>query len=412
MNVLEAGLQDLRLEFTSVVVIAPDRKRNKILSDAFVRIGVKVRAEVRNYPDSLAAEALANGDCDAVVIDLDSNPAAALALVEIFCGRNLGPTAMVCSESADPELLVNCMRAGARELIRMPVTDEALVGAVVRAAARRGMQDRRSQRCAKTFVFRAAKGGAGASTMAANFAVALAQESKAKVALVDLNSELGDLSVLLNLAPRFSVLDAIRNPARLDWDFLSTLLIDHSSGVRLLPAPDGFAEAASWDRPEAIERVIWLLQEHFPYVVVDAGRNGHLSPGLLKGAEAIFLISQVDVPSLRNTQRLASYLSDQLGSRDQLRIVLNRYDAKKSSITPADIERALSFPVAVRIPNDFAAVSAAANTGTAVTSGDSPVGRTLRGMARAACDAKEQAPAGRTWSIFGRKTAAAAKTKN
>ena len=290
------------------------------------------------------------------------------------------------------------MRAGARELIYLPVEDDTLTEAIVRAAARRETQ--LPKRVGKTHMFHAAKGGSGASTVAAHFAVALATELKSPVALVDMNSGLGDLAVLLNLSPRFSVFDAIRSPERLDWDFLSTLLTPHASGVQLLAASDHLATANEMLRPEAIEKLFSLLREKFAHVVVDAGRLYQLPTAVLRQADSIYVVTQVDVPSLRHAQRVAAFLSEEIERRDSVQIIINRFDARNGGIPAAEAERALTFPVKWRIPNDYSNVTCAANSGLSLASQSLPVAKLFRRMAEAATGKKEPA-AGKSWKLFG-----------
>ncbi|MEO8029132.1 MAG: hypothetical protein ABI823_21810, partial [Bryobacteraceae bacterium] len=353
---------EVRLPPTSIVLIGADRTRRRALAEALGRLSVRIKAELHYYPAIEEASKLTEQDCDAIVIDLEEDPQTALRLVEDLSRSNPAVTAMVYSRSEDPELLVECMRAGARELIQEPLTREALMSAVVRTIARRG-NAARHKTGGKSFLFWSVKGGAGASTLAANFAVALASESGQRVALVDMNVELGDLAILLDLKPRFSVVDALESPSRMDWDFLSGLMVDHPSGVSLLAAPDSYDQRDSCHQPSSVRAMVHLLQEQFPFVVLDVATNRGMPPELLAEAEAIYLVSQVDVPSLRHAQRLSSHIADRVTRKDHVHVVLNRYDARRAGIGADEIEKALSQPVAWRIPNDYAAVRDAANTG-------------------------------------------------
>ncbi len=92
----------------------------------------------------------------------------------------------------------------------------------------------------KMLVFVPAKGGVGATTLAANFAVALTRESNSRVVIVDMDFQLGEIALGLGMTAAFSVVDALTNIERLDWDFLSTMLIRHSSGLTVLASPEEF----------------------------------------------------------------------------------------------------------------------------------------------------------------------------
>jgi len=113
---------------------------------------------------------------DVVLVDLDSNPEYALDLVESICAHGLA-TAIVYSAKADPDLLVRCMRAGAREYLMLPFDSGEMAEALVRASALRPAVRPQKKTNGRLLVFLGAKGGSGVTTLACNFAVSLAQES-------------------------------------------------------------------------------------------------------------------------------------------------------------------------------------------------------------------------------------------
>jgi pilus assembly protein CpaE len=234
-----------------------------------------------------------------------------------------------------------------------------------------------------------------------------------------LNLELGDLAVLLDLRPRFSVMDAISNADRLDWDFLSGLMVEHSSGVSLLAAPDSFGprrEATKY--VDAILQVLRLLSGQFPYVVFDAATNQNLPEQLLQEFQAIYLVSQVDIPSLRHAQRISAHLASHVEHTDHtdrsskperqrpVQIVLNRFDPKRSMIAAEEIEKSLEMAVSWRIPNDYASVRDAGNTGILSSLTSSDVGKAVRGMAEAVYQkhgaaAQDAVAKKKGWRLFG-----------
>src|SRR6185369_15771660 len=167
-----------------------------------------------------------------------------------------------------------------------------------RASARRLEVERQKKTTGKVLVFRGAKGGAGATTLDSNFAITLKKESGQDVVLLDLNLELGDSAVVLGLRPSFSVNDALKSPDRLDQDFVSSLLAEHESGLYILGAPDQYGE-----RPEiqngALGKLMYILRDRFPYVVVDAGPSlGQSGDAVFEMADLIYLVMQVDISAL------------------------------------------------------------------------------------------------------------------
>jgi pilus assembly protein CpaE len=74
--------------------------------------------------------------------------------VESICA-NGAATVMVYSAKADSELLVRCMRAGAREFLTLPFSQSTMAEALVRASARRPATRPRRRRAAGCWYFSA-----------------------------------------------------------------------------------------------------------------------------------------------------------------------------------------------------------------------------------------------------------------
>ena len=161
--------------------------------------------------------------------------------------------------------------APVREFLTEPTLQTSAAEALVRTSARRVTMRQRKKTTGKLFVFVGAKGGAGVTTIASNFAVALAQESGDKVALIDLDLELGDAALTLGLTTKYTVLDALENPSRLDSDFLSVLFAKHGSGLMVLGAPDAIPPAEP--SLAGIEKSAVRRGRTSLFVVIDAGAH-------------------------------------------------------------------------------------------------------------------------------------------
>ena len=127
---------------------------------------------------------------DVVIVDLDSNPEFALEIVETLCAGSPA-TVMVYSGSSDTELMIRCMRAGAREFLTLPITQNAMAEAMVRASVRRPTARPSKKANGRMCVFWGAKGGSGVTTIATNFAISAARETDQSVLLIDLDLPLG-----------------------------------------------------------------------------------------------------------------------------------------------------------------------------------------------------------------------------
>ena len=383
MSSYTSETESLGMSTLSVVVIAPTDQRRVSLIKALAGTQAAIARELTRYPGPDDVGQIIEIDPDVVVVDLDPDPERALEVVESICSQSRTLTVMVYSTHPDPELLVQCMRAGAREFLTDPVLPASAGEALVRASARRDEVLRRKKATGKLLVFIGAKGGSGVTTIASNFAVALAREFGGKVALIDLDLQLGDAALTLGLTTKFTILDALENPNRLDADFLSVLFAKHSSGLVVLGAPDTIPSLQP--SHHGIEKLLRVARENFPYVVVDAGSHSiDLYQELFETASTVYLVSQVSVADLRNSNRFVSRYFTGLDA-DKLEIVLNRFIAKNVEIDEAAITKALTRPAKWKIPNDYAAARQAQNTGVAVAMDKNHMARAFAEMARAAC---------------------------
>jgi pilus assembly protein CpaE len=399
-NSVSSPQQVVRMKPVSVVMMGPDDERRRALADALGRNQATIVREFGSYPNLNHLVKATGLNCDIVMIDLDADPETALDLVENICARNSSITVMVYSRVAQHDLLVRCMRAGAREFLVEPISQDALTEALIRAAARRQELERNKKLSGQMLVFLGSKGGAGVTTLASNFALALVKESGKKVALIDLNLQLGDVGLVLGMKPRFSVRDALANSHRLDSEFVSSLLTTHSSGLAVLSAADEYSPALAVE-DGALEKLLYILQDQFAYLVVDAGSAVATGvPPMAQSADAIYLVTQVDIPSLRNTQRVIAHLQSAMPDGRRLEVVVNRYDGKKMDISQENIEKTLSAPLKWKMPNDYASVHRSQNTGIPLLSENIPISKVLLQMAKAACGKDADIPK-RRFSLFG-----------
>jgi len=369
-------------DMLSIALIGPDEDRRKAAAAALAGCqGGEIR-EFSSYPPSLDdVPKLLEQHYDVIIIDLDSHPEYALELVESICAKGAA-TVMVYSMKADSELLVHCMRAGAREFLTLPFSQSTMAEALVRASARRPAMRAPKKASGKLLVFLGAKGGDGATTLACNFAVAIAKESGQSTLLIDLDLPLGDAGLNLGVVAEYSTINALQNSARLDSSFLSKLLVKHSSGVSVLTAPGKFP---TYDATtDAIDRLVSVARQDFENVVVDLGsRLDLMGTSLFKDHSTVYLVIQAGIAGLRNANRLISQFFST--GMPQLEIILNRYEPRGMDVGEDQITKALTRPAQWKIPNDFDAVRRMQTSAIPLALEDSPISRLIRQMARTAC---------------------------
>jgi pilus assembly protein CpaE len=382
----------------STAVISPDMRRRNEAINALGECHSGPIREFISYPPNLdnVPRTLGN-NYDVVLIDLDSDPEYALDLVESISTRGLA-IVMVYSEQNDPELMLKCMRVGAREFLTMPFAPGVMAEALVRASVMRLALRPAKIANGKLLVFLSAKGGSGATTLACNFAVSLAQESRKRTLLIDLNLPLGDAAINLGIKADYSIVTAFHNSDRLDSHFLSGLLVQHSSGLFVLAAPSELAP--TYVSAEVIDKLLEIACQDFDYVVVDAGSRLDLQrKHLFDESATIYLVTQVGIPELRNSHRLIAQLS--AAGSPKLEIVINRYDPRYKEIDEEHITMALTRPAQWKIPNNYAAVRKMQHTATPLTEDDSPISRVILQMTRSVCGQPPIPEKKKIFSFFG-----------
>ncbi len=335
----------------------------------------------------------ANPDVTLVDIPAD-NPTLALRAIELL-HQEMPDTAIFAVGSLNqPQIIVNAMRAGAREFIERPTNTTDMLEAFVRltSAQRRGKQEGIR---GKVFSVVNAKGGNGATTVAVNLALAL-HSTYGQTALVDL-APLGHAALHMNLKPVFNVADATRNLHRMDASLLESFMTRHSGGLQLLAGAN--VPAAVDPSTAEFVRLFDMLVTHFRYVVVDNSSRFDAATRLVSSlSETVLLVACSDVASLWSAARVQQYLGE-AGSRERVRLVLNRF-RKVPGFSEADAETAVGAKLLWRIPNQYFAISGAIDRGTPVMDQrNSEIARCFAGLAqeltRNDADVKRAA-----WSLF------------
>jgi pilus assembly protein CpaE len=211
------------------------------------------------------------------------------------------------------------------------------------------------------------KGGAGCTMLATNLALALHTNDN-KVIIVDANLQFGDVGVFLNLQGKYSLVSLAERADEIEEDFIQSVVVSHSSGVKVLLGPPT-PEDAELVGAEQLKNVIEALREHFNYVIVDTSavlRNVELS--IFDSSDRVLLIATPDIPSLANIKKFFDLVEKLDYPADRVVLVLNRVD-KRGGITAANVEETLKHTVAGQILLDDKTVLASINSGVPFITG-------------------------------------------
>ncbi len=312
-------------------------------------------------------------ESDVYIVDIRADASSGMATIERLRAAHPAVAIFAVAGIADPELILQAMRAGANEFFpwnpstgSSHATEESFHGAVRRTAARRDAATAGARQPCVTHVFLGAKGGSGTTTVAVNCAVELARLTKRPTAILDLKPCLGEVALFLGVRPRYTVLDAVENLHRLDRDFLRELMSRHKSGLDILAGSEQFDRPNSNDAG-AIEELLRVLGKIYDFIVIDAGNMiNSCAIAALYAADTVFLVANPDVPCIRNAQRLVDRVRQLGAGSERVKVLLNR-TSDQHLIAPKQIETALGYSIHHSFASDYRTVSTALNSGVPLT---------------------------------------------
>ena len=371
-------------------LVTVDDNLKSIIYESIQNAGLPVRMEFELAADARALdtdqlERLRSSEPHVVILDMSDDPDRAIRTASAIASGN--PRAAVVGVGPDLEAsrLLDAMRAGVVEYLPRPLESTTVGDALGRVIRKRGWSDSlEGRRNGQLLAFFSAKGGSGSTSVVTNVGIELHRLTGRKTLLVDLDLELGELASMLGVQPRFHFVDLIRNFHRMDADLLASYIESHESGVQVLSAPFE-PEIGEEVTGEQIARILAFLRKHYDYVLVDTSKS--LAPpalAALQTADPIFLVTNIDVPSLRNLKRCLPILDRvTAGDPGRLRLLVNRFNPK-SLVRLEDLEETLGLDVYWTLTNDFNTVIESISTGKPlVLQGNTRYAEQLKGLARA-----------------------------
>ncbi len=338
-----------------IVVAAPEEASRNLISRVVAQHGAaRVVAEV-DRDDSLV-DAVAYRRPHLAFVATELSGMRGFEVADQLSRRHPGLyIAMISPRSNDVNDLRQAMKAGARECLYEPLSDQA-VRRVIDEAQQVG--EAVSERRGAVIAVMSSKGGVGKSTIAVNLAIALKQLGAGRLALVDGDLYFGDLATLLNIKPERTIHDL--NEA-LDAEIADKFLYKHSSGIEVLAAPVR-TEQAEAITPERLRAMIGVLQTLYDVVVVDVTVNAlDLVLATLDVADLAIVLATLDVVCLKDVSQIVDVLNKLRFPTRNVILLGNRHD-ERFSLSPKDAERAMGLRFAAVVPRDDR-VMLAANQG-------------------------------------------------
>ncbi|MCE9604308.1 MAG: response regulator [Planctomycetia bacterium] len=343
------------------IVDPVDTTRNALKTMLLGMDTVWLEAECSRY--EFFADVISQTHPDIGIVVLDNNTNKGLDLVEKLGQASPDCAILVISASTEGSVILQAMRAGAKEFLTQPVKLQDILDALGRISEKKFGKGENKARGSTVIAVAGATGGVGTTSIAVNLGCALAKDPKKTAALIDLDLCLGDADVFLDAIPDFTLVDVAQNVSRLDFSLLKRSLTKHSSGLYLLPRPVQMEDMALIT-PDDLQRVIGLMKATFSHLVLDLSK-GYTANDMvaLHMANHILLVTQLDLPCLRNVVRLLTSLKENKELSDKVKIVVNRAGLDTGAITLKKAQETIGREIFWQVPNDYRTMIEVRNNG-------------------------------------------------
>lgn len=300
-----------------------------------------------------------------VIIDISHKFELAMDIIGKISSKHKTCKIVVTSSNYSSDVIIKAMRAGAREFLPKPIIKEDLLNSIEKLSDQACNLGSENKKCRVITTF-SNKGGIGKTSLAANLALELANMTQEKVALIDLNLQLGDITTFLDINPSFDISYVVQNLSRIDETFLLSTLEKYKDTNLYVLADPPYLEQAEDITAEQISTLFEVLKQAFSYIVVDTSTNfDGKTITALDNSDLILLITIVNLPAIRNCQRCLD-LFERLGyEKERTKIVINRY-MENDEIKVDDVEDVLGQKVYWKIPNNYFTIMSSINKGIPV----------------------------------------------
>jgi pilus assembly protein CpaE len=326
-------------------------------------------------PDEAVAKA---AEHQLVIIDVAAGPKSAVEICrEIRATPTIAALPVMCvSATEDVEERIHFLEAGADDVMARPFDArelEARVEALLMRFQRSknlapvisadGLTLARARRTIAAF---SPKGGIGTTMIAVNVAVAAAMRRPDRVVLVDLALQFGGVATHLNLDPKQTLADVVRDESAVrEPELLRTYAMRHDSGLHVLAAP-AVPEAAESITPTHVKAILATLLDGYDLIVVDAGSTlDERVLAVFETAEAVIVPVTPEISALKAVHSLMEYLGEVGSVGLKSTFVLNSMFAREI-LRLRDVENFLGTKISVELPYDAFLYLKAVNEGVPI----------------------------------------------
>lgn len=320
--------------------------------------------------EALQVAARDMSDIGVVLVDEAISDASSLETVRKLAIVTPSTPIVALAEQSAVTYVREALLAGARAFITKPLRDSDVISTLNQLVQMENLRNEKrsrsdssdvKQKC-EVITVMSPKGGVGCTTIAMNLAVALREKTQQRVVLVDGHSSLGDLETVLNLQVQFNCRDILRNGENIDFDLVTGVLANHTSGVQIL-ASSRELEDIDHMNVDTFEKIVYYLSRTADYVIIDAGTIFEEQTSVsLSVADRVILLTVPEITALHRTVLFLKAAEQNDFPQEKLMLVVNR-DGLASGLSIEDISQHLKMQIAGTLPDDPALVVYSLNRG-------------------------------------------------
>jgi len=211
-----------------------------------------------------------------------------------------------------------------------------------------------------------ARGGVGASTIAASLAWLFSDSHQRSTALLDLDVHFGTGALSLDLEPGRGLTDAIENPSRIDGLFIERAMVRANDKLSILSAEAPMNQPLLSDGG-AFHQLQEEMRAAFECTVIDLPRQMLVQhPHLMNEIQSVVVVSELTLVGARDVIRILSWLKSNAPQANVL-VALNRVGPSGTTeLSKKDFESSIERKADFIIPFDAKVVCQAAKLGKPV----------------------------------------------
>lgn len=306
---------------------------------------------------------------DIILMDVNMPEMDGIAATEIIASEMPQCLVVVISVQGEQEYFRKAMLAGAKDYLVKPFDGEELVRCIKTVYGREQKKRENfvqgTKQLGKVITIFSTKGGIGKTTMTTNLATALGLDEEKKVCIVDMDLQFGDVALFLNIVPKRTIADLMKDIDHidnLDGSILDTYMTKFKDNVRVLAAPLR-PEQADDVKVSHLAKIIKEMQYNYDYIVIDtAPIFNDIMFKVLDLSTMIMVATSQDLPTLKNVRLCLEILESLRYPKEKVKVVLNRANSL-GGMSVKDSEELLQRKLLVCMPSDGKTVVAAVNQG-------------------------------------------------